>query len=188
MKILDKVDPDFLSNLDLKSNIVMCVTPNDGETLTELENLPDTFGISLPRDVNLSSSNVVKVSVNALAATFRPSIKISFPAGLKIQFSEFIGEHYQDVFWKIYKSYDIKNVFDTDNKLSHNLINDMIFVMYMDTVRMREVGLNLSLKKGTRIADFYFTWYVQTKNNMPQIEEIYLINNAQVYEDFATIF
>jgi hypothetical protein len=188
MKIINSIDPDFLAKLDRKNNIIMCANANDMITLTELENFPDTFGISLYRDVSLSASNVMKISVNALAATFRPPIKISFPAGLKIQFSEFIEEASQDVFWKIYKSFDLKSVFDTDNKLSHHLISDMVFLMYVDTIRMREVGLNMLLKKGMRIADFYFTWYVQTIKDMPQIENIYLISDSHVYEDFNNIF
>ena len=75
-----------------------------------------------------------------------------------------------------------------EDKLSHYNITDMVFVMYMDTIRMREAGVQMLVKKETHITDFYFTWYVQTKNPMPQIEEIYLIVDSHVYEEFINIF
>ena len=189
MKIISesKVDPDLLSKLDRKSNIIMCIDPNDGQFLTESESFPDTFKISLPKDINLSAQDVIKVSTSALAATFKPAIKISLPAGLKIQFSEFVDSHNQDIFWKIYKSFNLMNTYTLDNIIQYHLITNMTFVMNMDTIRMREVGTHMLLKKETPIIDFYFTWYVQTKRDMPQIEEIYLISDGQVYEDFMNI-
>jgi len=188
MKILNIVDPNFLASLDRRKNIIMCTPPNDN-CLIEAECSPDTFGITLSRDLNISGPDVVRVSSNIIATTIRPEIKISFPIGLKIQFSEFMEDFKQDIFLRIYKAFDQKVVFEPETEVvSHNLIGDMIFRLYIDTTRMRENETPMMIKKGTRVTDFYFTWYVQTKRDMPQIEEIYLISDAQVYEDFVNIF
>lgn len=188
MKILNTVDPNFLASLDRRKNIIIC-TPQNDNCLVETEYSPDTFGITLPRDLNISGPDVVRVSSNIIATTIRPEIKISFPVGLKIQFSEFIEDFKQDIFLKIYKSFDQKVVFEPETEmLSHNLIEDMIFQLYIDTNRIRENKTPMMIKKGTCVTDFYFTWYVQTKRDMPQIEEIYLISDVQVYEDFVNIF
>ena len=190
MKIIRQghVDPDFLSNLDKKNNIVMCVHPLEEDTIKELSEFPDTFGIFLPRDLNLSTSDIIKISSSALSTTHRLKLKISIPAGLKIQFCEYMKDRSSDIFWKNYRSFELYNVHDSDNNLSHHIISDIIFIMYMDTIRMREAGLRMLINKGTQISEFYFTWYVQTKNAMPQIEEIYLISDSHVYEDFINIF
>jgi hypothetical protein len=192
MKIIKEgqADPDFLASLDKTKNIIMCVPPVEADSIVELESFPDTFGIILARDLNLSDPDIVRVSINALSATIRPKIKISFPVGLKIQFSDFAEDDKQNIFLNTYKSYDLKSVYEPESKkvLSHYLIQDMVFVMYLDTLRMRQVGVELFIKKGLQLADFYFTWYVQTKRDMPQIEEIYLIKDLHIYEDFVNIF
>jgi hypothetical protein len=188
MKLIRDVDPDFLANLDRKSNIIMCVHPQEEESLVESEAFPDTFGITLARDLNLSASNIVKISSSTLSATIRPKIKISCPVGIKLQFNEFMDNHNCDIFWKTYRSFDSHAVHNEHNQIHHNLISNIVFIMYMDTIRMREAGLQMLVKKDTQISNFYFTWYVQTISDMPQIEEIYIIADAQVYEDFDKIF
>ena len=187
MKIIKDVDPDFLSKLDRTKNIIMCVHPHEVNNILESEGLPDSFSISLPTDLNLSASNIITISNSALAATFRPKLKISYPTGLKILFSEFKEDPKEDIFWKIYKSYKLNNVLAEDDIADHHIVTDMVFVMYMDTIRMREAGVQMLVKKDTKVIDFYFTWYVQTKRDMPQIEGIYLISDEQVYEDFLNI-
>jgi hypothetical protein len=183
-------DPDFLSKLDRTNNIIMCIPPVEGKVLEEIVDYPDTFGILLPRDLNLSSSDVVAVSTSALSTVFRPKLKISFPAGLKIHFENFLDCHTEDIFWKIYRSYDLKSMFDSETEKgpTHYLISDMQFIMYLDTIRMREAKVQMLIPKGTSVSTFYFTWYVQTKRDMPQIQEIYLIYDGQIYEDFLKIF
>jgi len=197
-----KVDPDFLASLNRKNNIVICIPPTETNIVTESDTFSDTFGISLPRDLNLSENDIIRISTNCLSTNIKPNIKISFPAGLKIQFSDYVEDIKQNIFLKNYKSFNINKVFTPiqdpifkqqdehikHSELSHYLLTDMMFILYMDTIRMREVGLPMIIKKETQITDFYFTWYVQTKRDMPQIEEIYLISDLHVYEDFINIF
>jgi hypothetical protein len=183
----NQTDPDFLASLDRKSNIIMCIRPTEEESLIELDSVPDTFRISLSRDLNLSMDNI-KIALSVLATNFKPNIKICFPAGLKIQFSELVEDSKQDIFWKIYKSFILNNVYNDHNFITHHLVSDIAFVMYMDTLRMREANVQMLIKKGTPVIDFYVTWYVQTKRDMPQIEEIYLISDNHIYEDFVNIF
>ena len=190
MKIIHDVDPDFLAKLDKKNNIIMSVAPTEETSLIESEYFPDTFSIALARDLNLSANDVLKISSSTLAATIRPKIKICYPVGLKIQFSDFINDPNQDIYWKIYKSFDIHNVYNDEasTDIDHHLVSNIVMVMYLDTIRMREANVQMLVKKNTSILDFYFAWYVQTKKDMPQIEQIYLISDQHVYEDFNNIF
>lgn len=188
MKLIEQIDPDFLVNIDKKSNIVMCVHPEEKESLVETNDLSDNFGICLARDLNLSANDIIKISSSALAATIRPQIKISMPVGIRIQFSDFVQNPNQDIFWKTYRSFNSSTMYDDKENLSHVFVSNMVFIMYMDTIRMREAGLQMVVKKGVRICDFYFTWYAQTNSDMPQIENIYLLSDAHVYENFVNIF
>ena len=190
MKILNEgqADPNFLSTLDRKSNIIMCLSPTESDTVTESKDFPDSFGINLSRDCNISSSELVNVSLNIIATTIVPNLKISFPVGIKLQFNDFVSDHNQDIFLKNYKSFDIYSIHEEENKISHHIIDNLKFIMYIDTFRIRETKSQMVLKKGTQILDFYFTWYAQTRYPMPQIEEIYLIADQQIYDDFLNIF
>lgn len=190
MKIIKEghATPDFLASLDKTSNIIICVPPYEEKCIIESEDFPDTFSISLPRNLNLSESHVVKISSSCLSTIERPKIKISLPAGIKLQFSNFVADRNQDIFQKIYKSFDVHNVMIDEKTLSHHIISDMIFVLYLDTIRMREAGVQMLIKPGTVIAEFSFSWYIQTKVDMPQIKEIYLISDSHIYEDFINIF
>ena len=53
---------------------------------------------------------------------------------------------------------------------------------------MREAGLQMIVKKDAVVSEFFFNWYVQTVKDMPQIEEIYLIIDEEIYKNFANIF
>ena len=187
MKIVH-VDPDDFAKLDRKNNIIMCVPESEKKSLIELEDYPDTYGITLPRDLNLSSEDIVRISPGTLAATLRPKIKICHPVGIKLQFNEFMDNHHLDIFQKIFRSFTSTVVLADDNTIDHYLITDMIFIMYLDTIRIRDAGLQMFIKKDTQISNFYFTWYVQTIKDMPLIKDIYIVQDDHVYEDFINIF
>lgn len=189
MKILKEgqIDPDFLAKLNKSTNIIMCVQPAESGIVTESEIFPDNFQLRLPRDFNLSSHDVINISTSTLSSVFRVNLKISIPVGIRINFNDFVGDTGQDVFWKIYRSFNSHEV-HIEDKLNHHIISDIVCIMYMDTIRMREAGKQMILRKDTAISDFNFNWYIQTKYPMPQIEEIYLIIDNQVYEDFINIF
>lgn len=187
MKIIH-VDPDVFAKIDRKSNIIMCIPENEKKSLIELEDFPDTYGITLPRDLNLSADNIVRISAGTLAATHRPKIKICHPVGIKLQFNEFVDNHNLDIFQKIFRSFASNIVLDKDSNIDHHLITDITFIMYLDTIRIRESGLQMFIKKDTQISNFYFTWYVQTIKGMPAIDEIYIIQDDHVYEEFHNIF
>lgn len=188
MKIIKEghADPDFLTSLDRTKNIIMC-TPSEGNSIIESENFPDSFSIAISRDLNLSASNIINVSTSALATTLRPELKISYPTGIKLVFSDFKEDFKEDLCWRIYKSHSTLNNIDKDNTTNFHVISDIKLIMYMDTIRMREAGVQMVIKKDTKLVDFYFTWYVQTKKDMPQIEEIYLISDSHIYEEFINI-
>ena len=58
----------------------------------------------------------------------------------------------------------------------------------MDIIRIREAGLQMVLKKETPIMNLFFSYYIQTKNEINPIEEIYLIIDEQIYTNFVNIF
>lgn len=180
--------PDFLSSIKTDTNIIMCLHPSDKDVIHELKTFPDRFELTLPRDINLSINDVISISSSILATTIRPNIKISFPVGIIPQFTDFIGDHNQDIFLKIYKSFDVYNSYKEGNILDHHILENIRFILYIDVIRMREAGLQMILKKGTPIIELFFSYYIQTKTEMNPIEEIYLIIDDQVYTDFVNIF
>jgi hypothetical protein len=166
----------------------MCIHPVERDTIEETKNFPDRFHIKLARDINLSTNDIVSISSSALATTIRPKLKISFPVGIVPVFDNFNTDNCQDIFWKVYKSSDSYSSYKEGDILNHHIIDNIKFILYMDTIRMRESGLQMILRKDTPILDFFFSYYIQTKTEMAQIEDIYLIIDEQVYNDFVNIF
>jgi hypothetical protein len=188
MQIINDIDPDFLANLDIEKNIIIC-TPVGEEIINEKETEPDVFKILFSKNLNVTDPSITRVSSNIIATTIWAEIKISHPMGTKLQFSELTKNFTQDIFLKIYKAFNQKTIFDNKtDTVKYNIIENMIFKLYIDTARMREVGTPMLISIGTPLIEFFFTWYIQTKKDMPQIEEIYLIKNNQVYADFMNIF
>ena len=179
-----KADPDFLATLDKTSNIVICVPPTEGEFIKSVD-APDVFEMSLPRDLNLSSNVTTTLATSVFVAKFEPKIKFSFPIGIKLQIDNVINDN--DIFLKIYKSFNIHRAYINDI-LNHHLIDDIRFILYVDMFRLRETGQQMLLKAGMPVINFNFGWYVQTAYAMPNIEEIYLISDNQIYNDFKNIF
>ncbi len=190
MKIIREghATPDILTKIDCKSNIIMCIHPTERDTIEETKNFPDRFLLKLVRDINLSTNDIVSISSSALATTIRPKLKISFPVGIAPIFDNFTTDHCQDIFWKVYKSCESYSSYKEGDILDHHIIDNIKFILYMDTIRMREAGLQMILRKNTPILNFFFSYYIQTKNEMVQIEDIYLIIDEQVYSDFVNIF
>jgi hypothetical protein len=187
MQIITAVDPDFLANLDIEKNIIICTPLN--ENIIEKETESDVFKILLLKNLNITDPSITRVSSNIISMSMWPEIKISHPTGTKLQFSELTEDFKQDIFLKIYKTFDQKIVVNNENDTpKYNLIEKMIFKLYIDTARMREIGTPMLITAGTPIIEFFFTWYIQTVKDMPQIEKIYLIKNNQVYTDFVNIF
>lgn len=187
MKIIKVIDPDFLSTLDKSNNIIICVPPVDEEFIKESEDFPDTFELCLSRDINLSTDDVVKMGISAFATTIRPRLKISMPAGIKLQFPEISRKHNDNVFWKTYRSFELNNVYNEDNTSLRHILTNFEFVTYIDAVRLRETGHSMILNKGIKFTEFNFSWYVQTTLSVA-IENIYLIIDQHVFEEFINIF
>ncbi len=190
MKIIreEEINPDFLNTINKQKTIIICLHPIEEHSIHELDEFPDTFKISLSQDINLSASNVIRISPSTLSAIARPKLKMCIPSGIKIKFEDFIGNPTQDIFWKIYRSFNHYAIIDDENNISRYIVGDFMFTMYIDTIRMREAGLQMLIEKGTPISEFYFSWYLQTKSELPQIDNIYLLINKQVYDDFVNIF
>lgn len=185
--------PDFLAGLDTSSNIILCTLPKERDLIKESNNFPDKFEVHLTRDINLSTPSVINISSSSLGTTFKPELKMSFPLGIVPIFTDFTSDHNQDIFWKIYRSFDLHNSYTVSKNndievLHHHVISNIKFIMYMDTIRMREAGLQMIVKKDAVVSEFFFNWYVQTVKDMPQIEEIYLIIDEEIYKNFANIF
>ncbi len=187
MQIVKDVNPDFLAGINKASTIVICTSPLDESTVKESEDFPDVMELFLARDINLST-DIIRMTVDTFIAKIYPKIKICMPAGIKIQFSDIIKKHTDDVFWKIYKSYNISSVYKDGGEIFYYNLDNFEFTLYIDSARLRELQHSSIITKGSKFAEFYFTWYIQSSGNVPQIENIYLISDQQVYEDFDKIF
>jgi len=184
MKIMETIDPDVISKLDKNSNIIICIPPIEKDFITESEEFPDCFKISLAKSLNLSTEDVTKTDLNKFSANLYPKIKIMMPAGLRIQFSENYQNH---LFDNLHKSFEVNNVYDENNKLSYHIITKILITTIIDAVKMIKTNQNLIIDKGTLLTEFYFTWYTQTSSDMPQIENIYMIYDQDIFNDFANI-
>ncbi len=182
-------DPDFITEIDRKSNIIICTPKIEGDSnIIRTTNFPNIYEINLARELNLSSDKITTISSNLLATTILPKIKICHPVGIKLQFDEFMEKSQPDVFHKIYRSFKLDNIYTEDtNEIDYHLITNIEFIIYFDTIRIRENNLQMLMNKDTRISSFYFTWYVQTKADMSLVKEIYLIQDDYIYEKFYEI-
>jgi hypothetical protein len=192
VKILesDVLTPEFLSNIDKKKNIIISVPTND-ETIKELSSQIDIFSIKTTELINLSNITN-RISPSLLSLDFYPNLKISIPSGIKINFkspySYYVPNESGDIFQKVYVSIDPSYILDSEEKISHILFEKIKLTTYIDVIELRKTSNQLSLSKGTNIAELFFTWYIQTSTSIPIIENIYLIQNSEIYETFKKIF
>jgi hypothetical protein len=92
-----------------------------------------------------------------------------------------------DIFRRIYKSFDVDNVLNEQEIITHNFITNMRFKLYVDMIRLREESLPLTIKSGTIVSTICFNWYV-VKLPVKEIKNIYLIKDQQIFKDFINIF
>jgi hypothetical protein len=191
MKLIknEQIDPEILASInDNKNNIIISVHRSEMDLITESENCPGNFNIAITRDLNLSGSNVTQISNSILSVNYLPKIKVRLPVGVKLMFSDSLIQHNTDIFQKVYKSYEIKSVLDDNDKISYLFLDDFRLILYIDTIRLRSINPQLMIKKGTNILEFYFGWILQTQKELSMIEEIYVIYNNEVYDEFVNIF
>jgi len=185
MKILKEIEPDFLSKIDKTENIIFCCPPSDSCIIES--QMPDVASIILTQDINLSNASTI--SQNVITVDFKPRIKVSFPAGLKLNITEpGNSELTGGIFDKIFSSYDSFYCHtnpDEKENFDHIIIENLLLTLYIDVIQMRKKNSAIYLKKNTPIAEIFFSWYIQTKNNFPQIKELYIIRDLYLYQEFT---
>ncbi|MDD4081745.1 MAG: hypothetical protein PHD05_00015 [Sphaerochaetaceae bacterium] len=187
LEIIKDINPDIIATINPEENIIFCTPNNDIETLSISDNLPYSYNIRLNKDINLSSPEIVKISESVLSFNFFPSIKISIPNGLMLDFITYNTSTKNDIFRRIYKSFDVDNVLNEQEIITHNFITNMRFKLYVDMIRLREESLPLTIKSGTIVSTICFNWYV-VKLPVKEIKNIYLIKDQQIFKDFINIF
>ena len=185
MIIVDKIEPNSFHEMDRSSNIIFCIPPID-KCLEESQN-PDIMSIKLTQDMNLSLG--ANISHSIMSIEYKPRIKILLPTGLKMNIVEPSSGNLTNIFDKIYCEYD--TFFGYKDRENENLIytiyENLNFTLYIDVIQMRKKMAPLILNKGETIADIFFSWYIQTKYPTPSIENIYLIKDLYIYQEFTKI-
>lgn len=184
MNIIKEIDPDMLHKIDKKNNIIICTPPVD-KCIQEFET-PDLLSITLTQDMNLSLGS--NISANVISMEYKPRIKIQMPTGLRMNIVEPENGDLVNIFDKVYCNYNTFFGYDQDNKeLIYKTFENLVFTLYIDVIQMRKKMAPLILSKGSPIADIYFTWYIQTKYAVPSIENIYLIKDLYIYQEFNKV-
>ncbi len=187
MKIIkETIDPDQIALID-RTNSIIISTPSTDSNIVETEE-KDIFSIILTHDVNLSMAK--NASSNILIVEYLPRIRVSVPDGILMQ----LTEPNKSIFYKMYTDYDIISVYDSDDddiksekKLKNKIYSNLKLTLYTDVIQMRNRELSLAvLNKGQTVANMYFTWYIR-EGNIPIVENIYIIKDSHIYQDFIQI-
>lgn len=184
----DGIEPELLQKIDRSNNIIICVPPTDHCILES--KLPDILSIILTQDLNLS--NATTISQNIVAIDYRPRFKMSVPSGINVTLKETNFGELTNIIDKIHKTVDL---FYCRKEKSNNITTfpdyviheNMIMTLYIDVIQMRKTINNIYLKKNQSIADIFFTWYIQTQVPLPIIENIYLIKDLYIFQEFRNI-
>ncbi len=179
----DEINPDLLHSINKLNNIIIC-TPAIDKCIIESP-MPDILSIILTQGINLSMST--NILANIMPIEYKPRIKILMPAGLRMNIVEPSFGETTNIFNKIYCNYDTffgysdmeKTMFD------YTIFENFEFVSYVDIIQMRKKTGALYLNKGETIADIFFTWYTQCKVQTPSIENIYLIKDTYLFQEFT---
>jgi len=185
MKLLDRIDPEELIKIDKTKNIILCTPPSD-KNIIETKT-PDIFSILLTQDINLSLGE--QITPNIIAMEYSPRLRILVPSGIKLNIIDTESNKTGSIFNKIYCNYDVYYAYEseTDTELKYKVYNNIKFVLYIDVIQMRKKINSLLISKGEPIADLYFSWYIQTQKEVPMIENIYLIKDLYVFQEFAKV-
>lgn len=182
---LNNINPDILSSLNRRNDIILCVPKRDFKIIDEISEDSDIFSIFLAQDINLSTCKTI--SPNLMEILYKPQLKISIPVGIKMMLEELTSFDEYDIFQKIYKKYITYEQYNEEKEKTHILITDLELVGYIDSIRMRSTPISGILRKGLPMINVFFTWYVQTKASMSNIENIFFIEDQYVYEEFLSI-
>jgi hypothetical protein len=142
------------------------------------------MSILLTQDINLSTLSV-NISTNVIAIEYKPRIKILMPVGLRLNICETRNGQYKNIFDKIYANYDTFLGHTNNEELSYYIFENFVLTVYIDVIQMRKKTSPLYLNKGEPIADVLFSWYIQTKTQIPMIEKIYYIKDLYLYQEFS---
>lgn len=186
MKLLDRIDPEELIKIDKTKNIILCTPPSD-KNIIETKT-PDIFSILLTQDINLSLGE--QITPNIIAMEYSPRLKILVPSGIKLNIiTDTESNKTGSIFSKIYCNYDIYHAYESEinTELKYKIYNNISFTLYIDVIQMRKKINSLLISKGEPIIDLYFSWYIQTQREIPMIENIYLIKDLYIFQEFAKV-
>jgi hypothetical protein len=180
----DDVQPEFLQKIDRKNNIILCVPPTDHCVLES--NQPDILSVILTQELNLS--NAETISQNVVSINYKPRLKLSVPAGIKMNMIETESGNLVGIFDKIYKSMDeYVNLLNDKITPSHTIYENLALTLYIDVIQLRKKLSSIYIKKNQSILDIYFSWYIQTNIPTPNIENVYLIKDLYIFQEFRNI-
>lgn len=184
MQLIKNIDPDFISNLNKQSSIIIGIPEDFRNNIIEIDNC-DIFGLLLSNDINLSHAGSI-VSSSIISVNYKVKMKLSIPIGVRLNIEEPISGKLHNMFLKIYNTYDVVTYCYDNNIPSRFIYENIELLLYVDMVRLKNKELSI-LPKNEMIATMYFNWYLQTKVNFPLIDQIYIIRDDHVYENFINI-
>lgn len=191
MKILstgETITPEFFDELDRSKNIIICM-PTKVNNIIELTENVDIYNIITEVDNLLTKES--KINDNIISFNSNINLKISVPAGIKININlpGSYNDHINDIYIKLYKKFDVSYSYASidPDKLSHIIFENFKFENYVDLIALRNNYNKLLIKKYTPIAELYFSWYIQTHCPVPMIENIYVINDNYTFENFNQV-
>jgi hypothetical protein len=170
IKISATDDPSEIARIDIKNNIIMCVTENNNN-IQIVDN-----DILLSNPANISFNNQKVLPNNFTSINYAPNIRWSIPNFIDIIFEEPYDYRVKTYFSNIYINTTYKVKCDCNRLLSHS------FNIYIDRTRSQEMG---KIPKGEYLLQIDF---VQKVLSEEPIENIYLIQNNYCFQEFETHF
>lgn len=168
--ILIQEDPDILSQIDPKKNIIICEQTD--KNIIHYENKIIYIRNHLP--IEFFSHKIISQS---LVYNLTLYVKFSLPIGITLNFRE--AEKKKPFINKIYDNYNEIKKYET-----HNIIDNMDFTLYLDKDRLKGIT---KLPGNQNLMSIDFIYPVLNDDDL-YIENIYHIKNNFVFQKFVDHF
>ena len=185
--------PDLVDNINLEKDII--ISSRENEMLIR-QNIDGTFSLILNRDENLSAGKSALGGSMSLF-DYYPQLKICIPQGIKMHIDDpsfgfsFFDKIYPDcvIIYPDNKESDSKDVsFINSNLPPRYYLTEFKFSFQIDIHRLKNVNKTFLLKKGQSIANIFFSELPHIKNFGEELENIYYIQDDEIFRTFTDVF
>ena len=180
----------FINNTNYRDFIVFCI-PDDPKFENIIKfNVDGSLSICLDNDLNLTNYKLVNNIINI--TNISSKIKISIPRGINLKFdSPNYINYINSIGYECTKVSVIDKEEITDNTiLNNNIFEDILFEIFIDVNKFKNVHKTLLLKKDSEIINLIFTPIFVLGNNWSNCRtevDTIIIQNTEFFKTFNDI-